>query len=87
MSDVEIEKIKAHLKEMDAEKKKLLSKLTTLQNQIVTEEEIYPQIGSRAIDPTPKSPSEKIALFLKLFGCRTDVFPKLWENNKTGKKG
>jgi superfamily II DNA or RNA helicase len=32
-------------------------------------------------------PKEKIALFLKLFGARRDVYPKLWENNASRKKG
>lgn len=30
---------------------------------------------------------EKIALFLRLFRGREDVYPKLWQNQKTGKKG
>lgn len=33
------------------------------------------------------SPDEKIALFLSLFRCREDVYPRLWENPKTGMKG
>ena len=33
------------------------------------------------------TPSEKIALFLSLFRCREDVYPKLWENAKDGRKG
>ena len=32
-------------------------------------------------------PAEKVALFLSLFGARRSVFPKFWENPKTGKKG
>jgi len=35
----------------------------------------------------PLSPDEKIALFLSLFRCRGDVYPRLWENPKSGKKG
>ncbi|MFN8626631.1 MAG: DEAD/DEAH box helicase family protein [Candidatus Binatia bacterium] len=31
--------------------------------------------------------SEKVALFGSLFRGRDDVYPKLWENNRTGKKG
>lgn len=31
--------------------------------------------------------SEKVALFRSLFRGRDDVYPKLWENNRTGKKG
>lgn len=36
---------------------------------------------------TPFSPVEKISLFLSLFRCREDVYPKLWQNPKTGMKG
>ena len=32
-------------------------------------------------------PTEKVALFLTLFGARRSVYPKLWENPKMGKKG
>ncbi len=45
--------------------------------------------AERAAEPAavPHTPDEKIALFLSLFRCRGDVYPKLWENPKTGKKG
>jgi len=33
------------------------------------------------------SPSEKIALFLSLFACRLDVYPRFWENERDGRKG
>lgn len=36
---------------------------------------------------TPRTPAEKIALFLDLFGTRRSVFPKRWENSKAGKTG
>ena len=35
----------------------------------------------------PISPSDKIALFRRLFRGREDVYPKLWESKKTGRKG
>lgn len=35
----------------------------------------------------PLSPDQKIELFLSLFRCRGDVYPKLWENPKVGRKG
>jgi superfamily II DNA or RNA helicase len=35
----------------------------------------------------PLLPAQKIALFLELFGARRSVYPKLWENLKTRKKG
>lgn len=36
---------------------------------------------------SPKTPAEKVALFLELFGTRRSVYPKRWENPKTGKSG
>lgn len=33
------------------------------------------------------SSAQKVALFLRLFRGREDVYPKLWHNQKTGKKG
>ena len=35
----------------------------------------------------PRTPAEKVALFLELFGTRRSVYPKRWENEKTGKSG
>jgi superfamily II DNA or RNA helicase len=45
--------------------------------------------AERAAEPpaVPHTPDEKISLFLSLFRCRGDVYPKLWENPHTGKKG
>ena len=33
------------------------------------------------------TPEERIALFMRLFRCRDDVFPKMWENQKKGTRG
>jgi len=44
-------------------------------------------IGEKAFHKVPATPEEKIKLFIKLFSCRADVFPRYWENNHTGKKG
>ena len=35
----------------------------------------------------PVTADEKIALFLSLFRCRESVFPRLWQNPRSGKKG
>ena len=35
----------------------------------------------------PLTPDQKIALFLSLFACRTDVYPRRWENPKTARAG
>ncbi len=37
--------------------------------------------------PTTLSNAEKVALFRSLFRGRDDVFPRRWENAKTGKVG
>jgi superfamily II DNA or RNA helicase len=37
--------------------------------------------------PIPRTPAEKIALFMDLFGTRRSVYPQRWENGKTGKSG
>jgi superfamily II DNA or RNA helicase len=36
---------------------------------------------------TNLTPGDKVALFLRLFRGRDDVYPKLWQNQKTGNKG
>lgn len=35
----------------------------------------------------PRTPAEKVSLFLDLFGTRRSVYPQRWENNKSGKSG
>jgi len=35
----------------------------------------------------PRTPAEKVALFLDVFGTRRSVYPKRWENEKTGRNG
>ncbi|MEN9637585.1 MAG: hypothetical protein RL077_5989 [Verrucomicrobiota bacterium] len=35
----------------------------------------------------PRTPAEKVSLFLDLFGSRRSVYPKRWENHKAGKSG
>jgi superfamily II DNA or RNA helicase len=42
---------------------------------------------STASSAAPLLPTQKIALFLDLFGARRSVYPRLWENLKTAKKG
>lgn len=37
--------------------------------------------------PVPETADDKITLFRRLFAGREDVFPRLWTNQRTGKKG
>lgn len=41
----------------------------------------------RSTQPPPRTPAKKVALFLDLFGTRRSVYPKRWENEKTGRYG
>jgi len=41
----------------------------------------------RESDPSDLSPDEKVALFMRLFRGRSDVYPVRWESKKTGKSG
>jgi hypothetical protein len=46
------------------------------------------QLLNRAITQQSSfTPDEKIQLFLTRFACRQDVYPRLWENTKDGRKG
>jgi superfamily II DNA or RNA helicase len=84
--DREIAAIRDRLARLDTEKIELEARLTRLfaEQEIVTER-------SRSIEAAPvtnaSSPAAKIALFRSLFRGRDDVFPKRWENTKTGKAG
>ena len=44
-------------------------------------------LGTAISESSPTTSEERIALFTRLFRCREDVFPKLWENRSKGTKG
>lgn len=66
--------------QIDAE----LRELESRREALVAEKE---RLAVVAREKSGFSPSKKIALFLSLFRCREDVYPKLWENAKDGRKG
>lgn len=77
----------ARLKEIDIERNALLKELAGLRKAGDKPSVEIPLRGLSA-SLTPLTSSEKrLALFQRLFCCRTDVFPKLWQNSKTGSKG
>ncbi len=61
-----------------------LRELELRREALVAERE---RLAAAARDESAFTPSEKIALFLSLFRCREDVYPRLWENAKDGRKG
>lgn len=65
-----------------------LRALEARREQLIRERERSVADNSRAgATEVQLSSAEKIALFLSLFRCREDVYPRLWENPKTGMKG
>lgn len=77
----QIENILIRLTAIDKQKAELLLELERLQKQQELE-------NKNAYKTTNSISSEqKIALFLSLFRGQEDVFPKRWDNAKTGKSG
>jgi len=77
----------ARLKEIEIERNALLKELAGLRNAENKPSAEIPHRGLSASLTPLTSSEERLALFRRLFCCRTDVFPKLWQNSKTGVKG
>ncbi len=75
--------IAAELRELEERRSQLLAEQTKLTQ---SEAHKLPLTASVSV-AVPCFPDEKVALFLSLFACRTDVYPRLWANSKTGIKG
>ena len=74
----EIEEIRRRIDSIDAERKYLTRRLGVLEQQ-------HSQQQREALQKF--SSQEKINIFRELFRGREDVFPKRWDNNKTGRSG
>ena len=76
--------IRECLARLEAERDVLKVRLAELEDQ----DRIVPTGGSWKGQVTERSPArEKVALFRSLFRGRDDVYPKRWENTRTGKSG
>ena len=76
--------IRERLARLEAEQAALEARLAEIESHHTDSEHGSPP----AAPVTGLSPArEKIALFRSLFGGREDVYPKRWENAKTGKTG
>ncbi|MDZ4676376.1 MAG: DEAD/DEAH box helicase family protein [Oligoflexia bacterium] len=85
MSKEHIQSIEERLRILDSERKVLAAELITLRSKELVQTRVLLGISARAIPPS--TPDDKIELFLSLFRCRESVYPRLWENQKQGKKG
>lgn len=77
-----LNELRAKLAEVRSEASKLEAEIARMEKRGQLELPAAP-VAQQA----PRSPAEKVALFLDLFGTRRSVFPKRWENAKTGKSG
>ncbi|MEO5915108.1 MAG: DEAD/DEAH box helicase family protein [Luteolibacter sp.] len=74
-----LQKIEAELRELDSRREALIRE----RGLLLAEQ----QLEKETVVTADFSPAEKIDIFLSLFRCRADVYPKLWENEKSGRKG
>lgn len=72
---------------LDAERLATQGRLADLRGALSASEEGDQASLAPDSERSPRSKSEKVALFRSLFVGRPDVFPKLWQNSKTKKRG
>ena len=88
--EVEIERTRARLAAIEAERKEHEAVLRDLLSRRAAVALLSHQPNTVADAPTvtaPSSSTEKVALFRHLFAGRPDVSPVRWENRKTAKSG
>jgi superfamily II DNA or RNA helicase len=83
--DREIAALRERLVRLESEKTELQTDLDRLLSALETPNSLHLVGGSPVTNAS--SPADKIALFRSLFRGRDDVFPRRWENTKTGKAG
>ena len=80
----EAARIRDRLARLEVERDALQARLTEFEAR----NQVPPNCGSQGGPITERSPArEKVALFRSLFRGRDDVYPKRWENTRTGKSG
>ena len=80
-----ITEIQAELHQLEKRKNALLLELDQLSKPDAEEATRF--LGYQAFPKEPETSKEKIELFLRLFRCRSDVFPRYWENARSKKTG
>jgi hypothetical protein len=78
-----IRTLEIQLKELDVKKVALLEELKKAHIELENSTSNIALIETHTIF----SPEEKIKIFMNLFRGRMEVFPKRWDNAKTGKSG
>lgn len=91
-STQQLRTLEQRLKQLDADRAELLRAIEECKRSTVQETKpaqvIECSLLGRALrDASPVAPDEQVALFLQLFRCREHIYPKRWENAKSGKSG
>jgi len=85
-----IAKTQKRLARLQEQQKEAETTLRSLQEQLVRSDAKATSLREHTDEAHASellSPAEKVTLFLRLFRGRDDVYPKLWQNQKTEKKG
>ncbi|MFQ5644076.1 MAG: DEAD/DEAH box helicase family protein [Thiogranum sp.] len=87
-----ISEVERQITQLRKQQEEAESTLISLQEHLASSDDETPHKPEHPAEApvstaTNLTPDEKIALFLRLFQGRNDVYPKLWQNRKTGKKG
>ena len=83
-----LQELENRLLKLDSDRVALIREIQELREQITRETESSCPLLGRAISKLDLSTnSEKVKLFIELFRARKEIFPKRWENQKTGKSG
>lgn len=83
----EIADLEIRLAELERERASVLSALEQLKLRHTIPPKPTSQVAGIAASRMALSNAEKVALFRSLFRGRDDVFPRRWDNSKTGKAG
>jgi len=75
--------LESQLRELDIKKAALRQELKNAHIELEKSSSIITSTEPQSVF----SPTEKIKIFMNLFRGRTEVFPKRWDNTKTGKSG
>jgi len=89
MSNLEqrIAALEQKIQDKDAERESLFHELSKLKNQHHRQQQSLTQLIVGATVTQQSSSKDKVNLFRDLLKGRDDVYPKRWENSKTGKSG
>ncbi len=86
----ELARQEARLAELDAQESRVRARIAEIREELLAPDGKEKPVASSSVvrdSSTPRTSSEKVALFQKLFRGRLDVFPRRWENAKSGRAG